>query len=195
MRRYVGGQTYELETIATADDNQVADGKTILSFSQAQAKVRDLAKQFREAGPDATKFTLKEAIEAYLSGNRGRDQHTRLAMHVLKSDIASRKVATLTESALANWRKGLPDDLSPATRKRIATDFRAALNSFATMHRKQLPHDIAPPLKADLPVTKKLSPARGKRKCSPTQISGALSTQLGKLTRLAVGKVTLPDSS
>jgi ATP-dependent protease HslVU (ClpYQ) peptidase subunit len=77
-------QTYELETIATADDNQVADGKTILSFSQAQAKVRDLAKQFREAGPDATKFTLKEAIEAYLSGNRGRDQHTRLAMHVLK---------------------------------------------------------------------------------------------------------------
>jgi hypothetical protein len=40
-----------VETIATADDNQVADGKTILSFSQAQAKVRDLAKNFARPGP------------------------------------------------------------------------------------------------------------------------------------------------
>jgi hypothetical protein len=38
MRRYLGNQTYATETLAASDDRQDADGKTILSFSQAQKK-------------------------------------------------------------------------------------------------------------------------------------------------------------
>jgi hypothetical protein len=38
VRRYLGNQTYATETLASSDDRQDADGKTILSFSQAQKK-------------------------------------------------------------------------------------------------------------------------------------------------------------
>ena len=39
-RKYLGGQTYQVESIGKADDNQDADGVGVLDFWQAQAKVR-----------------------------------------------------------------------------------------------------------------------------------------------------------
>jgi integrase len=177
MRRYVGGQTYELETIATADDNQVADGKTILSFSQAQKKVLEVAKQYREAGPNASKLTVADAIGAYLSGSRARDQHTRLDKHVLQSDIAKRVVASLTETALASWRKSLASNLGAATRKRITTDFRAVLNSFAKIHRTDLPADIPTIIKNGLASIERVeSGARAEQILSDSEIRRLVAT-------------------
>ena len=40
MRSYIGGQSYRLETVGTADDTIDADGVSILSFAQAQAIAR-----------------------------------------------------------------------------------------------------------------------------------------------------------
>src|SRR5580698_6691882 len=40
LRRYIGEQAYELETIAEADDTSNADGVKILSFQQAQENAR-----------------------------------------------------------------------------------------------------------------------------------------------------------
>ena len=40
-RKYLGGQTYQVESIGKADDNQDADGVGVLDFWQAQAKVRE----------------------------------------------------------------------------------------------------------------------------------------------------------
>jgi hypothetical protein len=87
-------------------------------------------------------MTVADAVEAYLSGSRARDQHTRLDKHILQSDIAKRQVASLTETALASWRKSLASNLGAATRKRITTDFKAVLNSFAKMNRTDLPADM-----------------------------------------------------
>src|SRR6516225_5529043 len=47
VRRYLGTQKYQLEVIGAADDFSDANGKTILSFPQAQQKARQQIK----AGP------------------------------------------------------------------------------------------------------------------------------------------------
>src|ERR1700730_17434022 len=83
MRRYVGNEAYIVETIGTADDNQDADGAQILSFYQAQTKVRGIAKQYRIKVPGAAALTVKDAIAAYLQMRSSRDQHLRLTRHVL----------------------------------------------------------------------------------------------------------------
>jgi integrase len=170
-------QTYATETIATADDNQVADGKTILSFSQAQKKVLEVAKQYRDAGPNASRITVADAVEAYLSGSRARDQHTRLDKHVLKNDIAKRQVASLTETALASWRKSLASNLGAASRKRITTDFKAVLNSFAKMHRTDLPADMPTIVKNGLASNERVeSGARTEQILSDSDIRRLVAT-------------------
>jgi hypothetical protein len=194
VRRYLGNQTYATETLAASDDRQDADGKTILSFSQAQKKVLEVAKQYREAGPNASRMTVAEAVEAYLSGSRARDQHTRLDKHILQSDIAKRQVASLTETALASWRKSLASNLGAASRKRITADFKAALNSFAKMHRTDLPPTCQPSSRTGSPAMSESRAARGLSKSYRTPISGGWLRRLGKLTRRAVGKVTLRGS-
>jgi len=60
-----------------------ADDREILTFHQAQKKIRDLAKKYRTPEPGGAALTVKDAIEAYLQGKRGRDQHLRLTRHVL----------------------------------------------------------------------------------------------------------------
>jgi len=142
LRRYRGDGVYAVETFATADDNQEADGHEILSFYQAQKKVRELAKQYRTHGPGAEALTVKDAVEAYLKEKRGRDQHLRLARHVLKDEIADKPLASLTEAALDAWRGRRPKELTSATVRRISTDFRAALNAAGKAHRKSLPADF-----------------------------------------------------
>jgi hypothetical protein len=48
----------------------------------------------------AEALTVKDAVEAYLKEKHGRDQHLRLARHVLKDEIADKPLASLTEAAL-----------------------------------------------------------------------------------------------
>src|SRR5262249_30740241 len=61
VRRYVGAQTYTVEVIknVVADDFADADGRTVLSFAQAQ-KVALEGKA--KAGP----LTVREVVEDYL---------------------------------------------------------------------------------------------------------------------------------
>jgi hypothetical protein len=70
MRRYLGNESYAVETIGTADDKQDSDAREILSFHQAQTKVRELAKKYRLQVPGGATLTVKDAIEAYLRGQR-----------------------------------------------------------------------------------------------------------------------------
>src|SRR5262249_48111200 len=61
-------------------------------------------------------------------------------------------LATLTEHTLAAWQQALPASIAPATRKRISTDFKAALNASGRMHRKDLPADFATIIKHGLSI-------------------------------------------
>jgi len=68
---------------STADDNQDADDREILTFHQAQKKNPRSCQKVPHAGAGGAALTVKDAIEAYLQGKRGRDQHLRLTRHVL----------------------------------------------------------------------------------------------------------------
>jgi integrase len=100
VRRYVGGQSYSVEAIAdvVADDNADADGRTVLSFAQAQKA----ALRSKRKGP----FTVAEAMENYLRMIEARtgvyDDSLRVKSLILPT-LGSDRVEALTASRLRKW--------------------------------------------------------------------------------------------
>ena len=68
VRRYVGDQDYKVETIATADDIEDADGDRILNFWQAQDRARARGGELVYSGP----YRVRDAIAAYRETLEGR---------------------------------------------------------------------------------------------------------------------------
>ena len=67
IRRYLGNQTYNLETIAEADDVLDADGELVLDFWQAQEYARGTRKTSKRGA-----YTVKDAVSAYIDRLEGR---------------------------------------------------------------------------------------------------------------------------
>ena len=120
MRRYVGGQTYQVETIATADDSIDADGATILSFGQAQALARARFVEAKrvaaglpaEAGPYTVKLCLNEYL-AWLAANGKTAKDARWRADALIIPVLGDvECAKLTTHQIRSWRdavaKALP---------------------------------------------------------------------------------------
>src|SRR5215831_16229962 len=63
VRRYLGGQTYKVQSIAIADDLEDANGLQVLNFWQAQEHARGL----RVPGAKSFPYTVKEAVDDYVS--------------------------------------------------------------------------------------------------------------------------------
>ena len=115
IRRYVGNQSYAVETIGAADDTLDADGAVILSFSQAQAEAR---KRFVEATriaagmpAQAGPYTVRDAINDYLAWleqNRksARDARWR-AEALIVPGLGALPCTKLTTQKLRDWRDGL----------------------------------------------------------------------------------------
>lgn len=142
VRRYIGSQSYEVETLdAIPDDVLDGDGAAVLNFGQAQAKARELFAArnagLRPAGP----LTVTQACAAYVEYLRaekktGGDAEQRIAKHVLPA-LGDRPVAALTRKELERWKHKLirrdPDDpdaerANKATANRMMTSLKAALN-------------------------------------------------------------------
>jgi integrase len=153
VRRYVGSQTYTVETIkgAVADDYADADGETVLDFAQAQKAA--LRHKPRAAGP----LTVQKAIEDYLAHLEGRGGNTYDATVRAKAlifpPLGDTKVEELTATQLRAWHAALaqkpprvrsgegraqqyakPDDSDEGRRRRqsssnrVLTILRGALN-------------------------------------------------------------------
>lgn len=116
VRRYVGQQTYTVETIkgAVADDYGEADGKTILSFIQAQ---KEALKHKPKAGP----LTVQQAIDEYLRHLEARSNiydAGRRAQAFIFPQLGSEKVEGLTTKRLRKWH----NDLANTPRRRRTRD-------------------------------------------------------------------------
>lgn len=157
--RWRVGKGYRQGPLATADDAIDADGDSTLTFAQAESAARRHVAERRAdealvaAGPILTVqmaideyVTEREAREAPSPGRetgKKRDARSRLHRYVLTDQqLAEQAVGRLTAERLAEWRSGLPEKLAPASRVRLAGDFKAALNRAARVHRKKLPTDI-----------------------------------------------------
>lgn len=152
-RRYLKAMRYETQALGSADDDsrEPADGKTVLTFDQAQAAarawaVRRMATEQATATAESTP-TVRKAVQIYIAARMarsmktGRDAELRLTHHVLAAPMAGVALVNLSDRDLSAWRDGLQrggrgvkadaPPLAPATLARLLNDLRAALTAAA----------------------------------------------------------------
>jgi integrase len=109
--RVVVGDRYRIESRATADDYQDADGETVLNWSQAQAAVRTWATKQTVDGP----LTVAGAVAAYVEDlyarrgtKAGAGVEGRLKKHLLPV-LGEVRLSDLTHTEFLAWRNALVD--------------------------------------------------------------------------------------
>lgn len=111
-RHYIGERSYEVETLATADDFSDPDGVAVLSFAQAQTLVRSrmVARAHAAAGKTGP-FTVNEAIDAYiafLETNRKSANFSRYAANAfILPELGTIELEELATDQIRKWHTGL----------------------------------------------------------------------------------------
>jgi integrase len=132
----VGGDSKRwIRRIAWADDNEDANGKTILNFWQAGNAAKALARGEDGAASDRP-ILVAEALDTYekdLGAKGGGTYNARRARFNLGgSAILATPVALLSDRELKLWRDGLiSKGLAPASVNRTMCCLRAALTAAA----------------------------------------------------------------
>jgi integrase len=133
MRLYVGNGTYEIETIAVADDKADADGVAVLDFRQAQTRIRELHVQrirIAQGLPAADgPYTVRKCIGEYLGWldrhrKSGKDARWR-AEAIILPELGDKACAALTAKDITKWRDRIADQAPRLrTRKEQAQQYR-----------------------------------------------------------------------
>lgn len=178
VRWYLGGQSYSQETIGTADDASSADGINVFSYTQARKAAVDLVERKRAEAAIATAGevpTVGAAVEAYMvardkrhadQGGKGKsDARRRLTRHVVSdSKLCAIKLHELTADDLKKWTAARPANLKSSSLRRVANDFKAALNGAADAERERMPASLPATIKAGLSAGEDSAPvARDKQ--------------------------------
>lgn len=136
VRLYVGGAAYAVETMATADDFGDADGKTILSYKQAQDSARAMMAR-RTGGDDDQEGDGRPAVASAIADYMAfleadgrpldaiKDASYRAQAFILPK-LGHVELAVLTTQKLKRWRNDLAK--APArlrTRKGEAQKYRS----------------------------------------------------------------------
>jgi integrase len=114
VRLYQGGQSYTVETIALADDVSDANDATILNFSQAQRKAREMRDgRDRTAAGKHGAYTVDAAIDDYITflESEGRTDAVSDVRYrdnaFIRPKLGHVEVGALTAEMLRDWRNGL----------------------------------------------------------------------------------------
>jgi integrase len=115
-RRFVGDGKYNERVFGIADDLQGADGATILTFSDAQAKAREWWKAAERAAlglaPDDGPFTVAKALDAYFQererrGSKGLAKDRAAARARILPALGEVELPKLTTKRIRDWHTGL----------------------------------------------------------------------------------------
>jgi integrase len=110
-RYYVGGQAYQVEKIATADDISDADGKKVLDFWQAQTLARERMERRNDDAGKTGPLTVRDAVEQYIewvAAHRKTAQDARYRANAfILPKLGDIKVAALTADMLRHWHRAL----------------------------------------------------------------------------------------
>ena len=116
-----GHGAYWTKGFALADDFEDADGKTVLTFHQAQEQAKKLARG-GDGNAGNTPITVDGALNAYKTDLTARSANPYNAewprVH-LTNTLLSKPVALLAATALNKWRDGLLGALAAATINRL----------------------------------------------------------------------------
>lgn len=118
VRSYVGDQKYEVETIGPADDLSDADGVKILSFSQAQAKARELmVERAHSAAGKTGPLTVKAAADAYIEFLEAKRKSAAFSRYAADAFIlpvlGETEVEDLTKDQIEAWHHDLAKSGAP----------------------------------------------------------------------------------
>jgi integrase len=107
VRRYAGEQSYETETIGTADDFSAANGVDVMDWPQAQAEARR-RRDGKAVGAGAQgPFTVADAIQLYIKALRAEGRNAtdteRRANAMILPSLGQEIVADLTTDRLREW--------------------------------------------------------------------------------------------
>lgn len=110
LREHVDGRRIK-RRLGRADDEQFADGRTVLSFVDALRLAT--AESRPTTAPAATSYTLNDALDDYFASREARsspasvrsDQHS--AAKNLRPKLGRRQAASLSTEDLVRWRDGL----------------------------------------------------------------------------------------
>ncbi|WP_439370820.1 tyrosine-type recombinase/integrase [Bradyrhizobium sp. DASA03120] len=134
-----GHGAYWTKRIADADDFAETDGKSVLSFFQAQDAAKRLARGDSDAG-DKAPLTVDAALTAYEADLKARSSNPYNAqwprVH-LTSVLLAKPVALLTSTELQKWRDGLLTKMAPSTINRLSGCLCAALE-LAAQHDQRI---------------------------------------------------------
>ena len=127
-RHYIGEQSYELETIGTADDFSDADGVAILNYGQAQVLARQHMVTRAHAAAGRGSYTVEDALNDYLhhleSNDRSSAKGARYrAEALILPKLGHIELAKLTTEQLRTWLADIANAPSRAwTRSPVAAD-------------------------------------------------------------------------
>jgi integrase len=128
-----GHGKYWTKGFAVADDFEDGDGKTILTFYQAQDAAKQLARH-GEAPSDEAPITVDRALSDYARDLEARGASSFNADYPRKhltSTLLSKPVALLSQRELRTWRDGLLDTLKPSSVNRLIKVLATALTQAA----------------------------------------------------------------
>ncbi len=116
LRRHRGG-AYQVEALGWADDADDADGVSVLTFEQAQAKALETADTGE--GQPRYRLTVRRALADYIEfkqaeGRDTNDTERRAAAHILPV-LGNIEVADLTSTRIRRWLSDLA--ASPAFKR------------------------------------------------------------------------------
>jgi hypothetical protein len=161
VRKYLGDRTYQLTTIAFADDIEDADGVHVHSFWQAQEIARNL--RTARCGP----YTVKQAVDDYLNDKlidrpSYRDVVARMRLHVLPA-FGSTPVDKLTAEGIREWHR----QLARIPRRLRARKGKVVLGEIRTEEDRRKREHTANRTLAWFKAGLNYAIASGKAKCSP----------------------------
>lgn len=112
VRYYAGSQTYQVETVASADDLSDANGVDVLSFAQAQADARKRRDdRSRTAAGITGPFTVDDAMGEYLTyleHERKTAKDVRYRYDALiKHQLGKIEVAALNAKKIRDWHRDI----------------------------------------------------------------------------------------
>jgi integrase len=121
-----------LKKIGTSDDFATADGKEILSFTQAVDRMRSLVQGGDgEVESLSQPATLKAALGAYgvdLGARGANTYNAKWPLKYLPASLLSKPIPLITTHEFRKWRDSLLTDHAPATVNRLAGAVVAACN-------------------------------------------------------------------
>ena len=119
------------KVFAIADDNEDANGNTVLNFWQAQDRARSIARADHVTTTGDRPITVAEALTNYeveLTARGGDSQNVSRVRHHLPAGLGETVVGLLNAKALRQWRDSLlKKGLAAASAGRTARILKAAL--------------------------------------------------------------------